>query len=125
MIQRQRGNMATSAPDALELLTTVGNCGFNLRIIGNDLSWNRQCRLENSCSGYIGAGQFIHQAVAIRIYTNAKPLLGLNTVMMVKGIVGELPQRDDVAGLMERTNDQAWRNASRSRQTRRRDTDHL
>src|SRR2546422_2673170 len=38
--------------------------------------------------------QLIHEAVPISVHAEAKPLLGLDAVVMVEGVIGELSQRD-------------------------------
>jgi len=48
--------------------------------------------------------------IAVGIGVDAETLGRLNPVMMVHRVVRELPQRDDRAGLMKRTDDQIrWR----------------
>src|SRR5438309_11859646 len=67
----------------------------------NHATRNSQRSLVDGNRGQIGGGQFVRKAVAVRVDVT-KPLLGLHAVMMVEGVIAELPQGDDVARLVSR-----------------------
>jgi len=48
-----------------------------LRIVRNDAPRDRQGGLEYRRGSHIGAGQLIHKAIAVSIYTDTKTLLRL------------------------------------------------
>ena len=82
--------MATGATYAVEELLAVDDGGADDRVLGDDAARHLQSGLEQGSGGDICPGQFVHETIAIGIKVEAKALLGLNAVMMVKGVVGEL-----------------------------------
>ncbi len=85
--KRKRGNVARCTADLPKqffafrrcLSGTRGRCGIDLR--GN---WKR--RLEERAGRDVGASQFVHNAVAVRIGADAEALGGLHPVMLVESV---------------------------------------
>src|SRR6516165_5794565 len=77
------------------------------RVIRNHLSWRRQGGLENTDHTHVGGGQFVHHSVTIRVYVQTKAFLGLDAMVVIVSVVGELAQGDGVTRLVERPNNEA------------------
>src|SRR5215472_3464377 len=88
--ERQSWYVTVGAPDGLELPFTVHHRGSHRRVAADDSPGHRKCRLENSGSVDVRAPQFVNKAVAIRVHVHSEALLGLNPVVMIEGVVGEL-----------------------------------
>src|ERR687887_515074 len=69
---------------------------------------------------HVGARHLVFDAVFVGIRVLAKSFGRLNAVVVVEGVVRELPDRDDVSSLMERPHDQArWTGRSCGGKARR------
>src|SRR5262249_7857779 len=102
--ERQPWYVARRAADLLERLFATQHRPLDLRVTRNDTSWHLQRGLEHRHGGDVGAGEFVGKAVPAGVGVPPPALGGLDAVMVIKRRVGELAERDDVAGLVPRAN---------------------
>src|SRR5690242_2216644 len=114
--------MATAAAYLCELLRTPTDGVCDIVVGGNHLNRNRQRGLKQCHRRDVRASQFVYEAVAVGIYSDSEAFLRLNPVVVVECIVGELPERDHVSGLVPRTDDQARRRLTGCDQAGRRNS---
>src|SRR6516164_6699079 len=111
--------MAISAPNLSEFSGPIFNGSADVWVARNHSTGYGQSNLEDGGSRYIGPSQFIHESVAVRVRAVSETFFGLDSVMVVECIVSELADRDNVAGLMIRPNDEVRRCTARSSSSRR------
>ncbi len=121
--ERQSG-VACCAADLIEHGLTHDIRVLHRRIVWNHATWNGQRGLEQGNRGQVGGGELVGEAIAIRIGIEPETLFRLHTVVMIEGIVAELPYRDYVADLMQRPDDQAWWSGALGGQARGRQALH-
>src|SRR5262249_15223311 len=115
LVQWKAGNVTAATAAFAKSSCPILDRLADLRIAWDHTPWNSQSNLKNGCSRYVGTRQFVHEPVTIGIHTDTKTLFGLYSVVMVKSIIGELADRNDIAGLVVRTNNQVWRCRTGSR----------
>ena len=117
--------MTRGASDPLERPLAVPDGGLNLRISGNDAAGHAHGRLEDRGRRDVGPSQLVRESVAVRIRVDPESFGGLDPVMVVHRVIGELSNRDDGAGLVEGPKDQAGRMGGVGRRdARSRKADH-
>ena len=92
--------MATGAPDFIEHGFASQVRTFDSRIVWNDATWNGQRGLEHGNRSQIGYSQLVGEAITIRVAIEPETFLRLHAVMVVEGVVAELPYGNHVSGLM-------------------------
>src|SRR5262245_28014132 len=101
--------MARAATNLSKQLFALTDGLLDFRITWNHATRDLQRGLEYRGGSNIRAGEFVRNAVAIRVSVATEALDGLHSVMLVEGIVGELAERNHTAGLMPRPNQQSGR----------------
>ena len=66
-------------------------CTLDRRIVGDDATGNGQRGLEHGNRGQIGDRQLVGDSIAVRVGVEPETFLGLHAVVMVEGVVAELP----------------------------------
>ncbi len=94
--------MARRASDLLKTGFAVASGSFDFGIFGTHTARDGQGGLINGNSRDVSAGQFVDKAVTVFINSDTKAFLGLHAMVMREGVIGELPQRNGSAGLVER-----------------------
>ena len=84
--------MTDSAAYLDKSMSSVFDSGSHLRIVDDHLAWNRQRGLEDSRSCDIGPREFVDESVTVSVNPQSEPLFGLDAMMMVKRVVGELTE---------------------------------
>ena len=84
--------MAGSAANLRENLLSVEHGALDFRIVGHNLPRNLEHCLIYGGSRDISASEFVDHAVAIWVAIHAKALRALHAVVLVEGVVDELPQ---------------------------------
>ena len=79
--------MAAGAAHALEEALARGDGGAKARIPWDHLPGHRQRGLEQRDRGHVGAGELVHEAVAVVVDARAETLLRLDAVMLIEGAV--------------------------------------
>ena len=97
--------MAARTPDLRKFLFSVDHSGSDRRIVVDDTAGHRKRRLKQCDCRDIRPSEFIHKTIAVRVDADPETFLRLDPVMVIERIVGELPQRNHVPSLMERSND--------------------
>src|SRR5204863_16922 len=87
-------------------LFAVPHRSFDFGCSRDDAARNSHRSLEHRHRGDVRAGHLVYEAVSIGVRIDTKALGGLNPVMLVERIVGELADGDHVAGLVPRPDDQ-------------------
>ena len=114
--------MAFGTTNFSEFPRSVLDCMADVGIVWDHTPRNGQRNLEDGCCGYIGTRQFVYEPITVRICTDSETLLGLDAVVVVECIVGELTNGDNVAGLMVGTNNEIRRFRTASSSSGRRQT---
>src|SRR6516165_963001 len=125
IVQRKTGNMAISTSNLPKFPGSVLDGVANFRIAWDHPSGYGQGNLENGCSRHVCARQFVHESIAVRIRADSETFFGLYSVVVIKCVIGELADGNDVARLMVRPNDQVRRCRALGSKCGRRQADHL
>ena len=83
--------MARSAPDFIEHGLAPQVRLFDSRVVWYYATGNRQRGLEHRDCSQVSCSQFVAETVAIGVGIETETFLGLQAMVMVKSIVGELP----------------------------------
>jgi hypothetical protein len=84
--------MAARTPDYLEFLLTVNYRSSNFWVgADHPTRWWKRCLKDSDCCD-VSSGQFVYEPVPIGVDSNPEPFLGLDSVVMIKSIVGELSE---------------------------------
>ena len=94
--------MAGSATDFGENVFAVEHGSFDDGIVGDHAAGRLEAGLKKDDGRDIGASEFILDAVAIRIGVDTEALGGLDSVVLIEGVVGELADGDHVGRLVPR-----------------------
>ena len=113
--QRQRGNVTDPAADGPEGLLALPDRVFDIAFPGDHPSGDPHCGLEEGGRRDIGPGNLVRSPVPVGVDILPKPLGGLDPVVMIKRVIGELTDRDHVARLVKRPQDEVGRMKSAGR----------
>ena len=94
--------MADGAADIGKALLANPHGLLHCGVVGNEASGNRQSRLIERDSGNVGGGQFVDEAITVLVSANAEAFLGLNSVVLIESVDGELAERNHSASLVKR-----------------------
>ena len=72
----------------------------------------------DSAGSQVRGRQLVNNPVSIGVDIQPEAFFGLHPVVMIESVAAELPQRNDVANLVQRTNDEAWRSRAFGGQAR-------
>src|SRR5260370_241282 len=93
---------------------------FHGCIVWNHAGWNGERSLEKGNRSQVGRRELVRKPVSIGVSIEPEALFRLHAVVVVEGIVAELPYRNHIADLMQRPDDQARRSCALVGQTGRR-----
>src|SRR5439155_14097488 len=101
-------DMAGRAADLVELPFPQKDHSFDLRITWDHTTRHLERGLPDAYRRHVGSRELVLETIAIRIRIKPETLRGLDAVMLIERVVGELANRNHIARLMPGPDDKAW-----------------